>query len=217
MVPDTFSTPFRVNSQPVSCLTPEGVMAKQFVNKSCFLLALGALALAPVAALAQPPVASDFMSETDTATGVTEFRRVYEGASESASLSFGPTNGGMIGHPTILLEPDGSISDAFGLDAGFHFTSLSDDDPGGLSLASIQGTFGGDPRTTYRFLPETAGSIQGSLAVFDATEYMQPGSGFTASFASDVEASVPEPVETVSLLGMGAVGLLGFVRRWRKA
>jgi hypothetical protein len=114
------------------------------------------------------------------------------------------------GNYTVLTEGNGTISDVFGVVnfSGTFFIGFQSDPEGGI--ASVSSTFvnpnGGTPTT----MPE------GSGGPFDATKYLssaQRGQGITATFQSD--PAVPEP-STLTLLGLGSLGLVGYAWRRRK-
>ncbi len=119
--------------------------------------------------------------------------------------------------PTLVLEPDGTPSDLFGVycagqspngaptDCALAF--VSDPLPNGLNF---QGTLG----------PVSESATGGS---FDATSYLDASlqdAGWHATFVSDGDPStdndVPEPI-TLSLFGAGLAGALAMRRRKTKA
>ena len=108
------------------------------------------------------------------------------------------------GNPTILLDPDETISDVFGIAAGFPPGCDFEFCLGFVSDTETQAAFGKNI-PPFLIFPE-------SLGVFDATFYLAPilqDEGFTAQFVSD--ANIPEPA-TTALLGLGVLAM-GFARR----
>jgi len=108
------------------------------------------------------------------------------------------------GNPTILLDPDETISDVFGIAAGFPPGCDFEFCLGFVSDTETQAAFG-------KIIPPL--TFPESLGVFDATFYLAPilrDDGFTAQFVSD---AVPEPA-SIALLGLGVLAL-SFARRKR--
>jgi len=106
------------------------------------------------------------------------------------------------GNPTILLDPDETISDVFGIAAGFPPGCDFEFCLGFVSDTETQAAFG-------KIIPPL--TFPESLGVFDATFYLAPilqDEGYTAQFVSD---AVPEPA-CIALLGLGVLAM-GFARR----
>jgi hypothetical protein len=115
------------------------------------------------------------------------------------------------GLPTVLLEPNGSISDVVGVEPavneqhGAFLGFVSDLDGHGLDLqAVLDQYFGGLPAAPFSPTETAAG--------FDLSPYL--AKGYTGTFFSDVET--PEPSAAIGLAGLGAMGLIGLVRRVAK-
>ena len=116
------------------------------------------------------------------------------------------------GSYTILTEPDGTISDVFGVvptgaPGAFDFAFFSDAEIGSSSVpAAFVNPAGGIPILL----------AEGNGGPFDATFYLSPTLqrlGMTATVQSDAEATVPEP-GTLALLAMGLAAVVS-VRRKR--
>ena len=118
----------------------------------------------------------------------------------------GLANGDMVDSPTLLLDPNGKISDAFGVAPGENdksFLAFISDSTGITGKVS-------DICKDLTCLPE------GNGGPFDATKYLshdflEDHKGYTATFMSDSE--VPEPATTGLFFGLGALGLCVWKRR----
>jgi hypothetical protein len=113
----------------------------------------------------------------------------------------GVVNEQLFGDPTVLLDPDGKVSDVFGI--------YEQDDNLYLAFESASGTSAPAFGTSDRIFPEGNG-------VFDATLYLSPGlqqDGYTATFSSDTD-TVAEP-STVVMLSIGLLFVIGKAARKR--
>jgi hypothetical protein len=118
------------------------------------------------------------------------------------------------GLPTVLLEPNGSISDVVGVEPavneqhGAFLGFVSDLDGQSFDLQAVLNSyFGGVPAGSL--LP---GKLE-TAAGFDLSLYL--AKGYTGTFFSDVETpDTPEPSAAIGLAGLGAMGLVGLV--WRR-
>lgn len=177
------------------------------INKLLLGMALPLGLIAPaVQASAQSLPQSDTLTVYDSSGNIVVSPFADE-ANENASaitivpIAFDPAQ---FDNATALTEPNGTISDVFGIctgcgsDGGEHLGFASD--------TEIQGV----PYIVSNYVPERNGII-------DATKYLSPDLqrlGFTAQFVSDV-VPVPEPASwAMMLLGFGGIGLA--VRRRRK-
>lgn len=169
-------------------------MKLMHLGMSC-LMGAGLLAFAP-AAFAISPV-SDYLAVYDAAGNVVASASVTDANENPNTIYYVPgvaIDANQFGNYTVLTEPDGSISDAFGIATG---------GPDGLDLAfqsdGDPGYFGPGPNAIV--LPEN-GPVS-------ATMYLDPGlqaKGYTAVFWSD--SDVPEPAAWAMMLtGFGLAGL----------
>jgi hypothetical protein len=116
------------------------------------------------------------------------------------------------GLPTVLLEPDGSISDVVGVEPavneehGARLGFVSNLDGQGLDLQTVLDLyFGGVPAGSI--LP----GVSETAAGVDLSPYL--ATGYSGTFFSDVET--PEPTAAIGLASLGAMGLVGLVGRRR--
>ncbi len=170
----------------------------------------GLCALDSVCALARGGV-SDVMTLYAPDGGI--FDQIFAfGHEEADNLYFFDPSGVVSVDPamrsfyTTLLEPDGSISDVFGI-ANIEgpnllgFISDPNSFPPSLPGLTFTEILGGP--VPWILEPGSAGlTIE-----YDATAYLDTAlrdRGFTASFQSDVDSAVPEP-STLGLLTLGAI------------
>ncbi len=121
---------------------------------------------------------------------------------------------------TVLLEPDGGISDIFGVrkvnngsffnpDYSYELYFISD--PGPLHALDILGHLLPDDLSQCSFcVPE------GNGGPFDLGNYLSADAvqaGYSATFTSDSESTVPEPGSIGVVLGMASLGLIAWKRR----
>jgi len=127
----------------------------------------------------------------------------------------GLANGDMADSPTFLLDPNGKISDAFGVAPKSQDNKKDDKDNKEPVLGFISDPLGFDGKVSdickeFTCLPEGTGGP------FDATKYLSDDflkdhKGYTAIFTSDSE--VPEPATAGLFFGLGALGLCVWKRR----
>jgi hypothetical protein len=121
------------------------------------------------------------------------------------------------GFPTVLLEPDGTISDIFGVcifcgPTGGPAVAFMSDTTVPLNVSDILNFFA--PRRIGFRLLETD-------QPFDATSYLDPNNqaqGYTAQFRSDVFTSDVNatPIPAALPLFASGLGLMGWLSRRRK-
>lgn len=133
--------------------------------------------------------------------------RLVDEISENPTVVYGLPQAGnpaVFGNYTILLEPDGSFSDIFGI--ADLFDGLG---PTNLAFASDQegipspfeGSIGGG---AFQFV-----ELPGMSGFWSASYYLNPAvfpGGTSAIFYSDIEP-IPEP-STIVLCGLGALGVI---------
>ncbi len=178
------------------------------------LSAVAAFLLATLPAAAQVPIFSDTMTIGNVSLSAGESVEGLNIFTIGGSPSGDPSQ---FGNYTVLTEPDGSISDVFGVvrdpspDLTGTFLAYISDGEGGLS--SVPAVFvnpaGGQPIMM----------AEGNGGPFDATMYLRPDlQGLKAAFQSDAEpanGAVPEP-STLALLCLGGFGLAGYAWRRRR-
>jgi hypothetical protein len=178
-------------------------------------LVLFMLAVLPAVGRAAPAAVSDTVTFFEPGAVIPLPMTEGPGVAGEGSITFsfdsgGPTgNPNQFGSPTVLREPDGSISDVFGVtkQGDLFFFSVISDFPDG-TLSSVPTAFGTDP-SKFIFLAE------GNGGPFDATKYLPIASqnaGVTTTFQSDAETRIPEPA-TLVLLGFGLAGLAWIASR----
>ncbi len=189
-------------------------MLRFTVQKLCFVLAVGALAMVALPALADQ--VSDVLTIYNAKGGIYQqvFVTEQQESNSSNTVWYIPITSpnlvdySQIGHATELVEAGGAASDYFGVYApqgvfGLAYLGFtSDADPS--AAVSAFGT------PTIIINPEIEGHP------YDATPYLSStlrAARYTATFVS----GVPEPVGIVGILSMGAMGLIGFVWRRRQA
>ena len=125
------------------------------------------------------------------------------------TLPMGALNLALLGQPTAVLDPDGSVSDLIGIchscsSAGPALAFLSDGSVP-LQLTDFDGAY----PLFFR---------SGETVPISVTLYLSPG--YTAEFTSDVdvEATVPEPgALPLFATGLGLMALLAWHRRRQAA
>jgi hypothetical protein len=192
-------------------------MASRVGRSLRFLICAGALSLVA------RPVAADTLSSDELiikdSQGAVLLDFTVDESKENGSLIFFPTfqaNTPSSDGPTVLYEPDGvTISDMIGVAADpnnagrWEFAFVSDS-------ATESGV---DPALLDQFLnPEAARSFPETSSPVDVSRYLAPlaETPFHATFASDGEATVPEPADGVALASLAGMGLIGMVWRRRR-
>jgi hypothetical protein len=185
------------------------------MNRAIGLLAVGAFAAA-FASVGQASIISDSLTVYDPTGAVFAQVSVAEDVEDPNTIYFisnldfpdlvDPTQ---LGNATGVFEPDGSLSDVFGL--------ISSPVAEGLCLA-----FSSDSETVPAAFVGAGSSVfqeRDHQGIFDATMYLNPdlqAQGYTATFVSDSE--VPEPTTLTIWSMLGALGIsVGWWRRWKAA
>jgi PEP-CTERM motif len=132
-------------------------------------------------------------------------------------------------HPTVVLEPDGTVSDIFGVVARpleetytngnvgeqqtvYSLFFVSDPGPDSGIYADAFNASSVDVAAACKLESITC-VAEGSGGPFDMGKYISSdtGEGFSASFTSD--GDVPEPGSAGLVFGLGALGLCAWKRR----
>lgn len=191
-------------------------MASETCRRLYCLICAGALSLVA------RPVAADTLSSDEliikNGQGTVLLDFTVDESQENGSLIFFPAfnaNSGSSDGPTILYEPDGmTISDIIGVAKDpTNFDRLE------FAFVSDSATESGvDPQLLDKFnnhgtphLPVIEPSPPLNVIGYFETEVKM-----SATFASDGEATVPEPADAVALASLAGMGLISMVWRRRR-